>query len=239
MIDGSALLDGTALPLESTSDRTQEQLLVLLNACESGNSKEPNPLEDYRLLLNFDLDIYVDGSRVDSFSKRLGVGSNGEHLLPFYVISGASLANAYGMKAGCEHDGAAIMLIDEAVHGFDAQNTYVTGLFLRSLGLQLVMAAPDADVGKIGTVLDSFYDLNRFDCDVFAYEKHVKPASKRLFTRDIPGQNPQLVAERVGDRGDAAVRCWKATPRALCCDGKLVTTPDVLHPEDCVLSALP
>lgn len=197
LIEGSALLDGSATPLESASDSTQAQLLGLLNACESGNSKEPNPLEDYRLLFNFDLDIYVDGVRVDSLSKRLGVGSNGEHLVPFYVIAGASLANAYGMKAGCEHDGAAIMLIDEAFHGFDAQNTYVTGLFLRSLGLQLVMAAPDADVGKIAPVIDSFYDLNRFGPDVFAFEKLAKQPVKHLFMRDIPGQNPALVADRV------------------------------------------
>lgn len=197
LIEGSAAIDGGTLPLEETSDTAQTQLLELLKACEHGSSRETNPLEDYRLLFNFDLDIYVDGKRVDVLSKRLGVGSNGEHLVPFYVIAGASLANAYGMKAGSEHDGAAIMLIDEAFHGFDAQNTYVTAQFLRSLGLQLIVAAPDADVGKLAPVLDSFYDLNRFGPDVFAFENLVKEPAKQLFMQDIPNQNPALVAHRV------------------------------------------
>ena len=116
-------------------------------ACQfrsTGADKANNPLEDYRLLFNFDLEIRVGDKKVDSLSKRLGVGSNGEHLVPFYVIAGASLANAYRLKAGEPHEGTAVMIIDEAFHGFDAQNAYVTAQFLRSLGLQLGMAAPDA-----------------------------------------------------------------------------------------------
>lgn len=197
LIESSAAMDGGTIPLEGASDSTQQQLLDLLNACEYGKSSEPNPLEDYRLLFNFDLDIYVGAQRVDSLSKRLGVGSNGEHLVPFYVIAGASLASAYGMKAGAEHTGAAVMLIDEAFHGFDAQNTYVAAQFLRTLGLQLVIAAPDADVGKLTPVLDSFYDLSRFGTEVFPNETVIKDSSTTLFKHDIPGQNPALVAQRI------------------------------------------
>lgn len=197
LIEGSAHLDSSTMPLESASEATQSQLLKLLDACETGSLKGANPLEDYRLLFNFDLDIYVNDVRVDSLSKRLGVGSNGEHLVPFYVIAGASLANAYGMKAGAQHDGAAIMLIDEAFHGFDAQNTYVTGRFLRSLGLQLIVAAPDADIGKLSPILDSVYDLNRFGADVFPDEHVIKDQTQEMFRSDIPAQNPQLVADRI------------------------------------------
>ncbi|MFZ3001884.1 MAG: SbcC/MukB-like Walker B domain-containing protein [Undibacterium umbellatum] len=197
LIQGSALRDGAALPLDGANEATQTQLLKLLEACETGSMKGANPLEDYRLLFNFDLDIYVEGKRVDSLSKRLGVGSNGEHLVPFYVIAGASLSNAYGMKPGAEYDGAAVMLIDEAFHGFDAQNTFVTGQFLRSLGLQLVMAAPDADVGKLIPVVDSFYDLNRFGTDVFPLEHVLKEPTQELAMVDIPGRNPKLIEDRI------------------------------------------
>lgn len=85
------------------------------------------------------------------------------------------------------------MIIDEAFHGFDAQNTYVTAQFLRSLGLQLVMAAPDADVGKLVPVLDSYYDLDRFGSDVFTAEIMVKEGAKTLLESDMPSRNPQLV----------------------------------------------
>jgi chromosome segregation protein len=193
LIQSSAFLESGSSPLFEAGDDVQKKLVAFLEACESGADKANNPLEDYRLLFNFDLDIRVGDKKVDSLSKRLGVGSNGEHLVPFYVIAGASLANAYRIKAGEAHDGAAVMIIDEAFHGFDAQNTYVTAQFLRSLGLQLVMAAPDADVGKLVPVLDSYYDLDRFGSDVFTAEIMVKEGAKTLLESDMPSRNPQLV----------------------------------------------
>lgn len=194
LIQSSAFLEAGSSPLFEAADDVQKKLIAFLEACETGADKANNPLEDYRLLFNFDLEIRVGDKKVDSLSKRLGVGSNGEHLVPFYVIAGASLANAYRLRAGEAHDGTAVMIIDEAFHGFDAQNAYVTAQFLRSLGLQLVMAAPDADVGKLIPVLESYYDLDRFGSDVFTAEVIVKEDARRLLESDMPSHNPQLVA---------------------------------------------
>jgi chromosome segregation protein len=126
----------------------QSKLVTLMEACETGSDKGNNPLEDYRLFYNFDLEIRVDNVKVDVLSKRMGVASNGEHRVPFYVIAGAALATAYRIKQGAKHRGAGVMILDEAFYGMDAQNTFVTAEFLKSLGLQLVMAGPDSDVGK-------------------------------------------------------------------------------------------
>lgn len=197
LIQSSALIDAGTAPLFESGDEVQKKLIGFLEACEQGTDKANNPLEDYRLLFNFDLEIHVGDKKVDSLSKRLGVGSNGEHLVPFYVIAGASLANAYRIKAGDAHDGVAVMIVDEAFHGFDAQNTYVTAQFLRSLGLQLVMAAPDADVGKLTPVLDSYYDLDRYGADVFTEEILVKDEARTLLESDMPNRNPQLVERLV------------------------------------------
>ena len=199
LIQSSAFVEASSSPLFEAGDDVQKKLVGFLEACEIGADKANNPLEDYRLLFNFDLEIRVGDKKVDSLSKRLGVGSNGEHLVPFYVIAGASLANAYRIKAGEVHDGAAVMIIDEAFHGFDAQNTYVTAQFLRSLGLQLVMAAPDADVGKLVPVLDSYYDLDRFGSDVFTAEVLVKDDAKMLLESDMPSRNPQLVEQMAAE----------------------------------------
>lgn len=204
LIQSSAFLETGSSPLFEAADDVQKKLVAFLEACETGLDKANNPLEDYRLLFNFDLEIRVGDKKVDSLSKRLGVGSNGEHLVPFYVIAGASLANAYRLKSGDAHEGAAVMIIDEAFHGFDAQNAYVTAQFLRSLGLQLVMAAPDADVGKLIPVLDSYYDLDRFGSDVFTTEVIVKEDARRLLETDMPSRNPQLVAKMAEKFGSAA-----------------------------------
>jgi hypothetical protein len=191
LILDSAAAESGELPLEQTGT-TQDQLVKFLEDCEKGLTAD-NPLEDYRLLFRFDLGIFVNGGEVDRLSKRLGVASNGEHLVPFYVIAGACLANAYRIKAGERHDGFALMLTDEAFHGFDEQNTYVTAKFLSALGLQCAFAAPDSDRGKLVSVLGSLYDLFRVGSDVFAEEEVIKEPARALMISDMPMQNPELI----------------------------------------------
>ena len=175
----------------------QGKLVTLMEACEAGTDKGNNPLEDYRLFFNFDLEIHVNGLKADLLSKRMGVASNGEHRVPFYVIAGAALATAYRIKQGVKHRGAGLMILDEAFYGMDAQNTFVTAEFLKSLGLQLVMAGPDSDVGKLLPVLDSYYDLTRHGPDVFVEQVLVKEPAKVLLQSDIPERNPALVQQAV------------------------------------------
>lgn len=168
-------------------------LMSLLEASESGKDRGNNPLEDYRLLFNFDLQILQDGKVVDYLSKRMGVASNGEHRVPFYVIAGAALATAYRIRPGAPKVGAGLMILDEAFYGMDAQNTYVTADFLKSLGLQLLMAGPDSDVGKLSPLMDNYYDLARYGMDIFAEHVVIKEAAHRLFTTDIPLLHPELI----------------------------------------------
>lgn len=195
LIVNSAAADSGELPLEQPGT-TQDKLVKFLEDCEQGVASD-NPLEDYRLLFKFDLGISVNGVEVDRLSKRLGVASNGEHLVPFYVIAGACLANAYRIKAGEVHDGFALMLTDEAFHGFDEQNTYVTAKFLSSLGLQCAFAAPDSDRGKLASVLGSLYDLFRSGADVFVEEAVIKEPARTLLISDMPMQNPDLVDQMI------------------------------------------
>jgi chromosome segregation protein len=186
------------------SSPAQATIVKLLEACETGAMKGCNPLEDYRLLFNFDLKISVNGTEVDRLSKRMGVASNGEHRVPFYVIAGASLAAAYRIKTGGKHRGAGVMLIDEAFYGMDAQNSFVTAEFLKSLGLQLVLAGPDTDVGKLIPVLDSYYDIFRPGNGPHAHFEHIviKAPAKRLLQSDIPEMHPQLIEQKIIELGE-------------------------------------
>jgi uncharacterized protein YPO0396 len=168
-----------------------------MEGAELGTDKGNNPLEDYRLFYQFDLEIRVDGRVVDLLSKRMGVASNGEHRVPFYVIAGAALATAYRIKPGERHRGAGVMILDEAFYGIDAQNTVVTAEFLKSLGLQLVMAGPDSDTSKLTAVLDSYYDLTRFGPDVFVERIRIKEKARDLMQSDMPERNPHLLQRKV------------------------------------------
>lgn len=175
----------------------QNQLLAMLKEAEQGGAKGKNPISDYRLFYLFDLAIQVDGKEVDRLSQRMGKASNGEHRVPFYVIAGASLASAYRIQQGDRHRGAGIMILDEAFYGMDAQNTVATAEFLKSLGLQLVMAGPDADTSKLTAVLDSYYDLTRFGPDVFVEWMGITEQARELLQSDMPSRHPHLLDAKV------------------------------------------
>ncbi|MDR7334328.1 SbcC/MukB-like Walker B domain-containing protein [Roseateles asaccharophilus] len=175
----------------------QSQLMGMLKEAEQGGAKGKNPISDYRLFYLFDLAILVDGKEVDRLSQRMGKASNGEHRVPFYVIAGASLASAYRIQQGDRHRGAGVMILDEAFYGMDAQNTVATAEFLKSLGLQLVMAGPDADTSKLTAVLDSYYDLTRFGPDVFVEWMRVTEQARQLLQSDMPGRHPHLLDAKV------------------------------------------
>lgn len=183
----------TASLLES--DDGKSMLVSLMEGAEAGTDRDNNPLEDYRLFYKFDLDILVDSVKVDVLSSRMGVGSNGEHRVPFYVIAGAVLATAYRIKPGQPHRGAGVMILDEAFYGMDAQNTLATADFLKSLGLQLVMAGPDSDTSKLSAVLDDYHELQRFGADVFTYRVIVKELARERLESDMPERNPRLIEQ--------------------------------------------
>lgn len=177
----------------------QEQVSRLLDNCQSGLDAGNNPFEDYRLFYNFDLKILVDGKIVDLLSNRMGVASNGEHRVPFYVIAGAALANAYRIKDAATHQGVGIMILDEAFYGIDAQNSFATMEFLNSLGLQVILAGPDTDLGKLLPLMDTYYELIRPNnsTDVFADYIVVKEPTRRALLSDMPDRNPELVERTV------------------------------------------
>lgn len=189
-------LSGTG-SLFQGDENTRAEILKLLEESASDNPKRPeNPLEDYRRMYTFDLLIYQDEKRdkpVDRLSRRMGVASNGEHRVPFYVIAGASLASAYRLAAGKPNTGAALILLDEAFYGIDSQNSYAVASFLRTLGFQLVMAGPEADKGKLAPMTHTLYEIERAGVDVFYEHEHFTAAMHSLMTSDMPMQNPDLV----------------------------------------------
>lgn len=191
--------------LFSGENAVYDQLIDFLK--QSSDPDAPNtdnPLDDYRLLFNFDLLIKQEGKVVSRLSKRIGPGSNGEHRTPFYVIAGAALASAYRIRSGEPNTGAALMLLDEAFHGMDSQNSLAAAKFLRSLGLQLLIAAPDTELGKFAPICDTAYELMRFGLDVYIEPTIFKEAAHALMTSDMPAEHPELIDAKVMELGAGA-----------------------------------
>ncbi|MBB3345533.1 SbcC/MukB-like Walker B domain-containing protein [Luteimonas sp. RC10] len=153
-----------------------------------------SPLDDYRRFFRFEVQIRQDDRVIGSLSERMRSGSGGEHRAPLYVIAGAALAAAYG-KSDVHPGGMGLILLDEFGDKIDAQNARATTNYLRSLGLQLVLAAPDTAQGTLSGVLDSYIELFR-DGDLLQVERiEVKAAARALLLSDQFDLHPELLAE--------------------------------------------
>lgn len=187
---------GSERELFALDNEGHEKIMQLLDE-SSSDKAEANPLDDYRMLFSFDLMINREGRPAIPLSRRLGVGSNGEHRTPFYVIAGAAMAAAYRIDAGKHSTGAGLMLLDEAFHGMDQQNALSAARFLDSIGLQMVMAAPEAEHSKLAPLLDTIFEINRFDKDIFVERTSIKEPARALLTSDMPSEHPDLLARMV------------------------------------------
>lgn len=153
-----------------------------------------SPLDDYRRFFRFEVQIRQEERIIGTLSERMRSGSGGEHRAPLYVIAGAALAAAYG-KSEAHPGGIGLILLDEFGDKIDAQNARATVDYLRSLGLQLILAAPDTAQGTLSGVLESYIELFR-DGDLLQAERiEVKQAARELLLSDQFDLHPELLAE--------------------------------------------
>ncbi|KGO97507.1 SbcC/MukB-like Walker B domain-containing protein, partial [Novilysobacter defluvii] len=133
---------------------------------------------------------------IGTLSERMRSGSGGEHRAPLYVIAGAALAAAYGKGEGLQ-GGLGVIMLDEFGDKIDSQNARATTDYLRSLGLQLVLAAPDTAQGTLTGVLDSYVELFR-DGPLLQMERHVVTADGReLLASDQFELHPELLEREI------------------------------------------
>lgn len=194
-----------AIDLSSNDSDVGEALEALKELASDpslADGKIPSVLTDYREFYTFDLEILVDGRVVDTLSRRTTIASGGEHRTPFYVIAGASLASAYRLDSPRGNEGAGLMLLDEAFHNIDSQNTHAAATFLTGLGLQLVMAAPESEEAKLTPFTDTLYNIGRYDMDPWLDVIKIKPATHALMVSDDPRIHTELVQQELAEAGE-------------------------------------
>ena len=155
-----------------------------------------SPLDDYRRFFRFEVQIRQDDRVIGTLSERMRSGSGGEHRAPLYVIAGAALAAAYG-KTEAQPGGIGLILLDEFGDKIDAQNARATTNYLRSLGLQLVLAAPDTAQGTLSGVLDSYIELFRDGEFLQAERIEVQAAARELLLSDQFDLHPELLEAEI------------------------------------------
>ena len=148
------------------------------------DSERGDELADYRNYFKFDIEIKdPEANMTELLSRRMGAASGGEHKTPYYVAMGAALASAYRIERRNDDSldgGLALYLADEAFEKMDHVNSVQASNYLKSIGLQLFIAAPDDTEAKLRQLVDTVLYFMR-ENDVAEVEvDYMQPAAKQL-----------------------------------------------------------
>lgn len=183
------LFDKADNPDSEHFDASRKIQQLLLGGSEGVKEIEER-LADYRNYFRFDVEMRdKDGRNRTTLSQRLGKGSGGEHQAPFYVAIGAALAATYRIEHasdGALHGGVALALFDEAFSKLDMQNTLNSLAFLRDLGMQVLIAAPDEKYALLAGEMDTMIRVYRYGGYVSIDPEYLKPAARELLSSDNP-----------------------------------------------------
>ncbi len=186
-------IESSADSFQLTDDDTGRAVMDMLDSAALDDGKRvPTPLDDFRIMYKFDVDIRTEQGHSGWLSQRVGPGSNGEHRTPFYVVLGAALAHAYRLDPR-KNEGGGLMLLDEAFYAMDNENTSAAAAFLNQLGLQLVMTGPSSEWAKLAPISDRSVDLIRYDDQLFADVTVIKEKTHVLLQSDSPVRHPDLL----------------------------------------------
>ena len=129
--------------LDSNDSALMKDLFNRLTAT-SGDEKQEKLLRlytDYRMFMNYDIQITNREGEISFFSKISRGKSGGETQTPFYVIIAASFdqivhEGSFDKEAGC------IVILDEAFNKMDASRISATMSYFNDLSIQLIIGLP-------------------------------------------------------------------------------------------------
>lgn len=157
------------------------------------DEEQGDMLGDYRNYFNFDIAIKDEKAGItEMLSRKIGSASGGEHKTPFYVAMGAALASAYRLERLPDegiHGGASLYLADEAFEKMDRVNTLQAAGYLKSIGLQLFVAAPDDAEPRLREVVDTVMFFIREGAVATIELDYIKPKARELLAQLSQGYN--------------------------------------------------
>ncbi|MFC5570811.1 SbcC/MukB-like Walker B domain-containing protein [Lysobacter yangpyeongensis] len=153
-------------------------------------------LEDYRHFFNFEVEVRNAGVRVTDFAKRMDKGSGGEHRAPLFIVAGAAMANALGKLKG-DTTGMSLIIFDELGDKIDSTNTRAVFEYLKSLGLQPIVAAPDDALGKINESVEGYVEMYRDDDLLTVKHVRIGEDGQILLDSDNWRKHPHLLEDEI------------------------------------------
>ncbi len=144
IMDTYLLGDGHTLFSENFKDRHQDAMDELFDKVLFADPERlgelASDLTDYRNYLDYDIRITHAGGESSLFSNVSREKSGGETQTPYYVAIVASFAHLYRLQTS--RQSARLMLFDEAFNRMDGERVETSLKFIKSMGLQAIIAVP-------------------------------------------------------------------------------------------------
>lgn len=195
-----ALIAGTLDENDPDHDRLRH-FIDLLTTEEGGDDRQHmkrlEEIADYRNYYRFSIDICDparDFARVSSLEQRKGTASGGQMYIPFYVCLGVAAAAAYRNHLGKSEKNppqAGIVLLDEAFEKIDPENIEKIITFYKSLGLQLVLAAPKTHLALYQENFDTLVSILKVDRNLSVDIQHFRKAAHDMLREANPIHKPR------------------------------------------------
>ncbi|MCX7069377.1 MAG: hypothetical protein NTW01_00050 [Gammaproteobacteria bacterium] len=186
-------VDGVGGLFAERSEASEKVMNYIASSARGDAPQKGNPIEDYREMFRFDVQIFRHNEKMCLLSSRFGSASGGEHKAPMYIILAAALHHAY--RLGDQNGtGGALMLVDEAFEKIDEQNSIAITKFLTGLGLQVIMSAADVKHTQLTGVADRVYSLTKVT-DTRIHSSYVDTTSRLhdLLSSDLLALHPELI----------------------------------------------
>lgn len=186
-------VDGVGGLFAERSEASEKVMSYIASAARGDAPQKGNPIEDYREMFRFDVQIFRHNEKMCLLSSRFGSASGGEHKAPMYIILAAALHHAY--RLGDQNGtGGALMLVDEAFEKIDEQNSIAITKFLTGLGLQVIMSAADVKHTQLTGVADRVYSLTKVtDTRIHSSYVDTTPRLHELLSSDLLTLHPELI----------------------------------------------
>ena len=176
------------------ADSPHRAAIDLIN-CAFQDEHEAKRIQDYRNYYVFNVDIHDEhGNFIGDLNHRIDKGSGGENMSPFYVAVGSSLSSAYGIKRLASRSftgGMCLAPFDEAFSKLDQENCTNCFDFLKEVGLQALLAAPDEKYPIVYEHVDTLVWVNRIGADIDIDIEHPTERSRQMLSQDNPAYNKQ------------------------------------------------
>lgn len=188
------------------------EMLTFEGGDEAVHRRRLHELADYRSYFRFSIDICdsTNGYRkISDLEQRRGKASGGQKFVPFYICLGVAAASAYHNHLGESKEAppqSALLLMDEAFEKLDPENIYKIICFYKSLGLQLIMAAPKTHQALYQETFNTLISIIRVGRAIKATAQHFHPAAHELLSAENPMHRPRSYFEDLvrQEREDAA-----------------------------------